>query len=323
MADRSFRGTAATAYPYLAALVVQIIFSLYQLMTRYALRGPTTIDVIVFSFFRSLGITTCFLIAAVVLMPIRDIIPRKDLGYFLILGLSMACNLVGMMFALKYTTSTTVAVLQVSRPVFAAVISQAMGIETFETREYFGIAMCVAGALLTTIQGTADGALAYGSSPLWGLLCVCIHSCGQAIYVVLQPYVLDGGHSHCVVHGMSFSIATLVLGVCCCFPVHSGDWYEPTTFFICFSIYSVLFAGGIAYVAVGVAAKELGGTSVMVLMLFQALTTICVSHFFLGEQMHPKQIIGGIIIAAGVFLYKSGRQPFTTITEKEKLIPRP
>merc|ERR1719272_13660 len=164
--------------------------------------------------------------------------------------------------------------------------------------------ICIAGTLMIA---TADSQQeATGGSPIMGVFCVCIHSLGQSCYVLLQPPLLNAGYSSMVINAWSFLVAATFFMFLIPFSPHGGAWWQPTALFLVITLWSIFLVGAYSYVAMGWAAKRIGGTTVMLFMLLQAIFTVVGGNIFLGEVIVAVQLQGGIVIILGILIFVLG-----------------
>merc|ERR1712217_857871 len=171
-----------------------------------------------------------------------------------------------------------------------------------------GIALCVVGTITITAQG---GALAKpGESVFLGVFFVCIHSAGQSLYVIYQPHLLSLGYSPFTINSVAFLVATGFMTMLLLVPhpkIHQGIYWETSPFFIGITLYSIFLVGAYSYTVMGWAAKQIGGTAVMLFMLLQAFLTTVAGRFFLQETMTITQVFGGLLILIGILIYVFGK----------------
>jgi drug/metabolite transporter (DMT)-like permease len=248
----------------------------------------------------------------------RGLLPKwEHKGRFLLLGISMTCNVLGLIFALNWTSSAVVAIFQAMRPIFAGVLSRMLGIEEFTTLKLFGMAVCFAGALVISISDSESETAPSHGWPFVGFCFVCIHSFGQSSYVILQPFLLDAGYSPAVINANAYVVSTVLMALMLPLPIHSGAWYQPTVLFSGYTLYAILLVGVYSYVAMGWAAKKVGGTAVMLFMLLQAILTVIAGTLFLHEKLYLSHLVGGICIIIGLAIFVSGEM----LNSREELKP--
>lgn len=298
------RGTVPA---YLLVFSVQVVFTGYQLLAKVALTGHG-IDPVAFAFVRAVGTTVLLFAGTSCCTSQTRLLPRwEDRTHFLLLGLCMVGNVLGLIAALKLTTSATVAFLQVMRPVFAGLVSWGMGIEHFTVLKVLSIGICIAGTLVIATGESQHAETA--TSPILGVVSVCIHSVGQSCYVLLQPPLLNGGYSATVINAWSFAIASILLVLLMPFSPSSGSWWQPSVLFFVITFWSIVLVGAYAYVAMGWAATRLGGTTVMLFMLLQAILTVLGGHLFLGEILFAVQLQGGLLVVLGLLIFVMDPKP--------------
>jgi len=291
------------AWAYMLVFSVQIVFTGYQLLTKVAL-GGRGVDPIVFALVRAVGTSCLLLVLAALQLPRQQLVVKfVHLNRFALLGCCMACNVLGLIAALELSSSGVVAILQVMRPIFAALISRGMGMEKFSTQKILGMAVCLLGALTVARTG-ADASDQAGGAHYGAFMYVCIHSVGLGAYVSLQPALLDVGYSPLVINAYSFLVASVIFAVL--LPMgrfHTGSWWQPTWLFFATVVWSICLVGAYSYVAMGWAAKRVGSTTVMLFMLLQAILTVAAGRVFLGEEMNAIQLVGGMVIIIGILIF--------------------
>lgn len=298
-----------TVQAYGLVFSVQVVFAAYQLMVHVGMTGAG-FDPVAFAFLRAVG--TAGVLLLWVLWKNEEADQRRpplaQCGPFIVLGICMTCNVVGLVFALTYTPSATVAILQVMRPVFAGLISFALGIERFPMMRLVGMSVCMLGAFLTMLPAFKAGAYMGATSPWVGFSFVCVHSIGQSSYVILQPSLLERGYSPAVVNYYAYVVAIFLIGALLPLQsLHHGIWWSTSHFFIGITLFAVVFVGAYSYAAMGWAAKRIGGTAVMLFMLVQAILTVIGGHFLLDETITREHIAGGLVLIMGMHIFMNSK----------------
>lgn len=301
---------------YLVVLSVQVVFASYQIMTKMAFQ-ENTVDPVVFAFLRLAGAAVVFWL--MVFLP-GSPAQEKDKKYiwprpehrkrFACMGLCMFGNVVGLVMALKFTTSSMVAMLQVLRPVFAGVISWSLGIERPTMRQILGLIFCVMGGLAIVVCNDRQASTLAQSSMqprnYLGAALVCVHSFSIALYVVEQPYLVDVGYSASTINAQSYTFATVLCGFVLALPGvggHGSSWLPPDAFSWLTIAHAVFLVAIYSYVAMAWAAKKLGGVVVMLFMLLQAVIILTVGHIVLHEVMYVGQLVGASLVVVGIFTF--------------------
>lgn len=301
-----------TCFAYVLVFSVQIVFAAYQIMTKAAFSG-NNINPFSFAFIRVLGTSVVLITITCSVPSSRRSVARAfcigDVSHFIVLGISMVANVLGLILALRYASSGTVAILQVLRPVFAAVISWLIGVETFSAHMLMGLLVCVTGASAVARDGAAIAKP--GESVYLGVFFVCVHSAGQAMYVAWQPVLAKDGYSTFAINSGAFVVATAMLGLCLLIPptsLHEGLWWDNSNFFLVLTAYSIIMVGAYSYAAMGWAANEIGGTAVMLFLLLQAIMTAWSGAIFLHEPVGRVQMYGCFLILCGLCIFIYGKQ---------------
>jgi drug/metabolite transporter (DMT)-like permease len=317
---------------YVLVFWVQVAFTVYQLLAKVALSGRS-LNPLGFSFVRTVG-------TAMVLCPVGYLAERKkaiqrekdnpetfmpavfpgidmlfsgDIWHFLLLGVYMAANILGWMFALKYTSSAIVAVLQVLCPIIASIISWMLGKEAFTAKMLFGIALCTVGTTTITAQSALHEKIGESPAPCLGIACVFIHALGQALFIIHQSNLLEVGYSTFTVNAGGFAVASFIMAGLMMIPSREfhggGTWWSNTPYDIFNLVYSVVLAGAFSHSIMGWAAKQIGGSAVMLFMLLQTVLTMIGGRFVLDERINETQMLGACLVLVGLAIYVLVKEP--------------
>lgn len=319
MAEAASWGQVALAYGLIFS--VQIVFCGYQILAKVAISGRG-INPVAFALIRAIGTTVSLLIVSAweasqcvrsmalcgVPGPPARLRPKwEHKWHFLLLGVCVFCNVLGLILALHFTTSSMVAILQVMRPIFAALVGRALGLEQLSKHKYSGMVLCIIGAIEITAFGSH--AAKTGDNPIIGAILVAFHAIGQALGVILQPALMDFGYSAFIINAYAFAVAAVLFAIVVVLPiaeVHVGVWWDRSAFFIGVTLYSILLVGAYSYTAMGWAAKKVGGTAVMLFMLLQAGLTVGASSVVFHDQFHTCQLQGIAMLIVGMLIFALG-----------------
>jgi len=295
---------------YVVVFSVQLVFSGYQVWAKYVFADEHA-DPIAFIFMRSMASAVLLLTIAACRgqAPWSPIGPlREHKKTLVLLGFAMACDMLGIIFALRFATSRSVAVFQVIRPIVAGFLSRAFGTEEITKIMWAGISISVWGVLMIILSEPIQNCSLLDR--LIGFGFVLIHAIGQSYFVVMQPGLLKLGCSPIAITGYSYAAMSLIIAVMLPLPIHGGvSWHASTKGFWDLLIYSSLCVGAYSYVAMGWAAKSLGGTAVMLFMLLQSILTVCSGSMILHEPFGSIRLFcaGSVCILAGIGIYIGGR----------------
>jgi len=310
-------GVDFTAYG--VVLSVQVVFAIYQLMTKVAFERYG-MDPLAFAETRMVGAAVVLLVVTATIVPKDQFWPRREHRWrFLLMALCMFGNIIGLVFALKCTSSAMVAMLQILRPIFAGILSWSLGLERPTLKKLLGLAICVTGGIAITYYSHSMVSSS-GSSPVLGAGLVCIHALSVAAYVLHQPYLVDLGYSALAVNAHSYSLAAfftaMLLQLPALKPMHHGVWYDSSSFYVLLVLHSILFVAIWSYVAMAWAAKRLGGTTVMLFMLLQAVLVLFAGRYILGEVLQPGQLVGGLFVLVGLLVFVHTEKPKSIDSEE-------
>ena len=229
-------------------------------------------------------------------------IERQDLALVAGAIVLLFLNQVGFVFALDLTTATTVALLFGTLPIFTALISRLVGIETLSRRFWIAASMSFAGVVLVT-AGSGKSV----SANLWGDLLAVLGAATWGAYSVAiaplmrrySPFRLSA------VFLASVSVALLVLA-----SPKLGDqsfdigWAAWIGF--AFAVLGPLVLTNVLWFT---AIDEVGPARASLFANLQPFLAAIIALFLLDEQLTKIQVAGGFAIAAGILLARDRRPP--------------
>ena len=241
-------------------------------------------------------------------------LPRGDVLRIAILGV------VGFGFyqilwpvALQSIPAGDSALLIATTPVFTALLAVAVGADVLNPIKLVGVFISLIGVAF--IVG-ADAGLNLGASlggdllTLGASLCWAIYSVFGA--AVLQRHSPLATTTWAIVAGTIF-IAPIGLAQLATADLSGFGW--PVVLAI---IYSGTVGAGFANVVVFHGVKLLGPTRVVAFQALVPALAVALAAIFLAEAIRPVQVVGGIVIVAGVAIVRRGawpRRPFTRVLQ--------
>ena len=239
-------------------------------------------------------------------------LPRGDVLRIAILGV------VGFGFyqilwpvALQSIPAGDSALLIATTPVFTALLAVAVGADVLNPIKLVGVFISLIGVAF--IVG-ADAGLNLGASlggdllTLGASLCWAIYSVFGA--AVLQRHSPLATTTWAIVAGTIF-IAPIGLAQLATADLSGFGW--PVVLAI---IYSGTVGAGFANVVVFHGVKMLGPTRVVAFQALVPALAVALAAIFLAEAIRPVQVVGGIVIVAGVAIVRRGawpRRPFARV----------
>lgn len=230
--------------------------------------------------------------------PLR--IGRRDLA--VLVGLSafgLGATQIGNAYALRLAPASTVALVFGLLPVVIAVAAQLFGIERLRLRHWLGAAVSAAGVGLIAAGrgGTLGGSLG-------GILLSLVNVIGFGVFsVMLFPY--SARISPLMLNTISVVVAAAVLDAAGVGQLAGQDWSSPP---------------GLAWAALGVSAvvsvvggnglwfwaqKRVGPGRSGLYANLQPVFGVMFAVVLLGETLASLEIVGGLVVAAGIALARS------------------
>jgi drug/metabolite transporter (DMT)-like permease len=230
-------------------------------------------------------------------------LPRPDGTRIVLLGgLGFGLYQILWTVGLQTTPAGDSALLIAFSPVLTAVIAAAIGVDTLGPRRavgvvlsFLGVVVVVGGGVGIELSGSPIGfALTLGAALCW------------AIYTAVAARLLRR-HSPLVLTAWATVGGTLVLT-----PIGLGQLLAPGAIgaeqasdvvpILLAILYSGLLAAAAANVVIFHAVRLVGPTRVVALQTLVPALAVVLAYLILGEPIRPAQVIGGVVIVAGVAL---------------------
>jgi drug/metabolite transporter (DMT)-like permease len=222
-------------------------------------------------------------------------IERRDLPLVLLAGATIFGNQVAFVYAVEFTTASTVALMFATTPVFAGLISVALGIERLGRRFWAAALVTFAGVALIA-AGNAAGL----STDLKGVLL------GLAAALTWAVYSLAVGPLMQRYSPIRISSIVLALGWLPLAAVGSQQVAAQG-----FSFGALVWAG-FAYAVIGplfltnilwfTAIDRVGTARATLFSNLQPFFAVVFAILLLSERLHRLEVAGGILIFAGILL---------------------
>ena len=297
--------TAATASDrHLAELAVLVVM-VFWAGNFIVVKGAVGImPPIAFTFLRYLLAATTLLI----LLRVREgtiRLPRPDAARIAVLGaVGFGCYQLIWPVALQSIPAGDSALLIATTPVITALLAVATGADVASPAKLVGAVVAFIGVALVI---SADQGINLGVSLVGDLLTLVAAAC-WSLYTVFGAEVLRR-HSPLVATTWAIVAGTILMA-----PVGIGQLLttDPASIgvpVVLAIIYAGTLAAGISNVVVFHGLKLLGPTRVTAFQFLVPALAVGLAAIFLGEPIRQVQVIGGVVILAGVALIRRGAFP--------------
>ena len=246
-------------------------------------------------------------LAAIALLPLLwylgESLPKSFSGWLPFFGMGLLNNVLPFGFIFAGQTQITVglsSIINAMTPLFTVVVMAAFQEERLTVNRIIGVLLGVVGvAVLRGFDGSLDakqtlgiglclaGALSYGFAALWG----------RRFLVGVPPVKSATCQLMC---------STLIIGIVVCFIDQPWTLAVPSQNTMLSLVALAIFGTAVAYIVFFKILVRAGASNVMLVTLLIPVTALVLGNVFLGEAIHSKEIIGAVIIGAGL-LFIDGR----------------
>jgi drug/metabolite transporter (DMT)-like permease len=227
--------------------------------------------------------------------------PLKDFYKFCLLGATgIAVYQFLFIYAMQNTSVTNVAVIINTAPLYAGLLSSLFGYEQFHKKTFFAIVLGFVGVYVLVSKGEF---LSLGKGDLKGAIFALVACFLWALYTIMAKPMLD---KHSPLKVTTYSMLTGSIMLCGFVPFYldlkevaalsSVGWVSL--------IYSIVFSIVIAFFLWYRGVSKIGASRTIIYQysvpVFGALSAFLILH----ERLYWSQLIGAIIIFAGITLAK-------------------
>jgi drug/metabolite transporter (DMT)-like permease len=231
--------------------------------------------------------------------------PRGDIRALALLGIvGFGCYQILWPVALQSIPAGDSALLIATTPVLTALMAAATRADQPNAAKLSGALISFLGVALVIAAGQR---LDLGSSLVGDGLTIVAATC-WAIYTVFGARILRR-HSPLVATTWAIVAGTLFIAPVGIAQLVSSDVRGVGLPVLLAIVYSGTLAAGVANVVVFHGLKLLGPTRVTALQSLVPALAVVLAAIFLGEAIRPAQVIGGVVILAGVALLRRGAWP--------------
>lgn len=234
-------------------------------------------------------------------IPRRDIVPLAGLG---LIGFGIYQTLWST--ALNSTSVGNSALLIGSTPVFTALVASLLGVDRLDRIKVLGVAIAFGGVAIVA----ASHGLTFGSSAVGDLLTVAA-AVAWAFYVTIGAGVLRR-FSALRATAWTVTFGALFLAPIGLWQLGGIDPAQVGPVQIGAIAYSGLLSSALGNVVVFWGISLLGPTRITNLQFLPPALAIVLAAVFLGDPILAGQVVGGLVIVAGVLIARRSRAPRPT-----------
>lgn len=239
----------------------------------------------------------------------RLAIERRDVPRVALLAaLGIVLNQLLFMAGLARTTAVATTILATTIPIFTLLLGAAVGIEALTRRKLSGAALGLVGvvvlvgaAALEAVRGSSDPQVLVGD------LLILLNSLSYAAYLLLsRPLVAKYGAGTVV--AWTIGLGAIGVAVVASPDIVATDWTVRSTFFWVDLAWIVLACTVAAYLLPNWAMKRVPASTVASFVFLQPLVAAVLAVPLLDEALAWRHLLGGVLIAAGVWLATTTRK---------------
>lgn len=229
-------------------------------------------------------------------------LPRGDVVRIAILGsIGFGCYQLIWPVALQSIPAGDSALLIAATPVITALLAVAVGADVANPIKLLGALVSFAGVGLVIAAGQG---LDLGVSLVGDVLTLAAAAC-WAIYTVFGADVLRR-HSPLVASTWAIVFGTIFMAPAGIAQLLTMDATRVGLPVVLAVLYAGTIAAGVANVVIAHGLKLLGPTRVTAFQFLVPGLAVVLAAIFLGEAIRPAQVIGGLVILAGVAMLRGG-----------------
>jgi drug/metabolite transporter (DMT)-like permease len=203
---------------------------------------------------------------------------------------------------MEHTRAGNAALILSTTPLFTAVISRIRRQEYFTARGVVGLLLAFAGIVLIILSGRSE--VSVGETVVGDCLLVGSTVCWSLYTVGSKPFIHVYGSTKATAFMMVTGTPLLLL--VCAPSLLRQDWSRVRPIAWAGLIYSAVFAIALAYIIWNHGVRKIGSTRTAIYSNITPVVALLVAWVALGEAPTPGQIVGAVIIFAGIYLVRHG-----------------
>jgi len=253
-----------------------------------------------------------FLFGTIVMVPFalaakqRLSIPRSDLLRIAALGfLANVCYQSLFVYGMKLSTAGDAAIMLATAPIFTAIIGRVRRQEFFGIQAVIGLVLAFAGiSILVSFSGAGRKAGDPANHVAGNCILLCAAVCWASYTVGIKRFSHQYGSIKATT--LMMLTGTPMLIIVSVPSLLRQDWHSVRTASWAGVAYSAVFSIAIAYIIWSYGVHRIGPTRTSIYSNITPIATWLAAWPLLGETPLPGQIVGAVIILAGVYLVRQG-----------------
>ncbi|MFC1903377.1 DMT family transporter [Chloroflexota bacterium] len=241
-------------------------------------------------------------IASVILIPIAltkstkslKNLSGRDVFLILLAGVFIALHFGLWITSLSYTSIASSVILVTSHPAFVAVVSYFLWGERLSKVNIGGIAIALIGVILINYGG-----FTFASKAFWGDLMALMAAFAMGAYLLIGKQ-LKARIDILTYLSLIYSCAAVILIFATVIAGHSFTGYSSNTYIMMLLL--ALVPQLIGHSSLNIAVRLLPVIFVSVAILGEPVGATVLGYFILDEVPRASEIIGGLLILAGIFI---------------------
>jgi drug/metabolite transporter (DMT)-like permease len=194
---------------------------------------------------------------------------------------------------LQETSATQGSIIFNTAPIFSMIFAVLFKLEKWSWPAFAGAVVAIGGVVISTVGGVQ-----HGSGSIYGDVLVLLSAMLLSFSSVL---VSDIGKKY---HPAAFTSMLGFFGILALLPfsfmyIKSTPWASLSTNQYLMLAFIGVLGGALAYGAYYKCISQVGPSSALIYAFFTTPFTMIVSYIFLGQGVHPLQIIGAVVVLAG------------------------
>lgn len=225
---------------------------------------------------------------------------RANLGILSLLGfLGITCYNTLIYIAVRSTTAINGSLFTAAMPAIMAVLTWLIFRQGVSFKQFVGITLCIAGALLVLLRGSLGtlAHLAFARGDVLVLLAVTLH-CLYSVLLRFGP----------AVHQLSFLTATFSFGILFLSPFYLMEtvptvWNEQAYLSV---LYTAIFPSIVAYIGWNRGVRALGANAAGLFLCLISVFTGILSVLFLEDPLRWYHFVSLLAIFTGMLIFNLG-----------------
>jgi drug/metabolite transporter (DMT)-like permease len=287
------------SYALLSLILVMIVWGSTYVVTKAAVREIPPLSLAVLRYLIATAVLVPLAVARGGLMRLARPLPFASLVWMGLTGIAILT--VGFNYGLVYGSATQGALVYALGPA-AVAVAAVIGLgETLTRYRVAGIVLSVAGAVMVVAAGGMSSAAPH---PFIGALCMLAGVMAWAHYTVIAKRLAHA--DQIVVIAWVSLIGTAMLLPLGGVELLQQPMPRPTPAAWLSALFLGAVASALAYVGYSRVLRDLDASLVGAYFTLDPIVGVATAVGFLGEELRPGQVVGGVIALAGMWMAASG-----------------